>query len=84
MGIMNSDMQYTIPCIKVELGDYVTINPELLPATEYVGEYIITPSNVPQVLETEERYLRQNIEISPVSYSEVENSAGGITVIIGG
>lgn len=71
------------PALAAGLGG-VTVKPEVVPMDEYDGEYLVTPSNIPQTLETAEKYLRQNVEVTEVPYYEVTNNAGGITAIIGG
>ena len=49
----------------------------------YDGDYSVTPSNESQSLQTSLKTLTNDIYISPIPYSEEENSSGGITVKIG-
>lgn len=49
----------------------------------YEGDYSIIPSTENQILDTQNKLLKQNIEIKAIPYTETENSAGGITVTIG-
>lgn len=50
---------------------------------EYEGTYEVTPKMVEQTLSTQRTLVADDIKIKPIPYSESENSAGGITVIIG-
>ena len=50
----------------------------------YTGQYEVTPSiSGEQVLETKDRYMTDNLVVLEVPYSEVSNTADGITVYIG-
>lgn len=49
----------------------------------YQGNYTITPKTERQVLMTEETTMRENLAIEAIPYQEIENEAGGTTVIIG-
>lgn len=51
---------------------------------EYEGDYIITPSGEIQVLETSQKKMQDDVTVLAVPYAETANSAGGITVTIGG
>lgn len=48
------------------------------------GEYIITPdATEEQVVETKGKYLKEDIIVQEIPYSEEPNSAGGLTITIG-
>ena len=50
----------------------------------YEGEYTVTPRlNESVILETEQKSMSQNVTVQPIPIYETENSAGGLTVIIG-
>lgn len=49
---------------------------------DYEGEYVITPSFEQKILNTDERSVRENITIEPISVSEVSNPSNGKTLII--
>lgn len=50
----------------------------------YDGEFIVTPSaDNEQTLQTAGKYAESNITVEKIPYSEVSNTAGGTTVIIG-
>ena len=50
----------------------------------YTGQYQVTPSiSGEQVLETKDKYMTDNLVVLEVPYSEVSNTADGITVYIG-
>lgn len=49
----------------------------------YTGEYDVTPSMSKQTLETEDKFLTDNIEIDAIPCSEVTNNSGGTTITIG-
>lgn len=51
---------------------------------EYEGAYIITPSGEIQILETNQKKMNDDVTVLAVPYAETANSAGGITVTIGG
>ena len=50
----------------------------------YEGEYTVTPRVSAQLLETQRKMCRQDIQIRAIPYYEVENQNHGNTVIIGG
>ncbi len=50
----------------------------------YDGPTEATPKRARQTLHTAGKLLRENITIEEIPYSETVNSAGGITVNIGG
>lgn len=49
---------------------------------EYAGSYTVVPDATEQVLETAQKYLKENITIQEIPYAEVSNNSGGITVTI--
>lgn len=50
----------------------------------YQGQYEVTPkANFDQILRTKDKVLEDNIVVEAIPYTEVSNSAGGTTVIIG-
>lgn len=50
----------------------------------YDGEFLVTPSaDSDQTLQTAGKYSKSNITVEKIPYSEVSNTAGGTTVIIG-
>ena len=51
---------------------------------DYEGEYHVTPDWDPQVLETENKVMRANVEVDGIYINSVQNPAGGNTVYIGG
>lgn len=50
----------------------------------YGDEYSITPSNMSQNLSTQGKFLKQDVTVNPINYSEVSNPEDGKTVTIGG
>lgn len=53
-------------------------------AESYNGEYIVRPSFEEQKLETANRVMLRDVEIEPIQTETVSNTAGGMTLIIGG
>jgi hypothetical protein len=49
----------------------------------YVGEYIVTPSINTKILKTSKKVLSDDVTVLPIPYKEIENQAGGKTIIIG-
>lgn len=65
--------------LQVEDGQWVAKN---LPT--YDGEFLVTPSaDNDQTLQMAGKYSKSNITVEKIPYSEVSNTAGGTTVIIG-
>lgn len=63
------------------ISEAATKPPEYLP---YTGQYEVVPSvNGERVLETKNKYMTDNLVVREVPYSEVSNTAEGITVFIG-
>lgn len=51
-------------------------------ADEYKGGYTVTPSRKTQVLETQNKLLKENITVNEIPYAEVSNLGGGTTFYI--
>lgn len=68
-------------CFFVEFGEIVEITDS--DRGFYNGDYIVVPRNYSQTLETAEKIMKNNVEVTEVPYTEISNSAGGITCIIG-
>lgn len=50
----------------------------------YEGDFLVIPSaDDKKILETAGKYVESNITVDKIPYSEVSNTAGGTTVIIG-
>jgi len=47
------------------------------------GNYIVTPTIVAQILETQGKVMKNNMVINEIPYTEVSNTSGGNTVRIG-
>ena len=50
----------------------------------YKGEYEVTPTTEIQILETSQKYMKDDVTVKEIPYAEVTNLANGITVTIGG
>lgn len=50
----------------------------------YDGDYTIDPSFELQTLETENKLMREDVNVNPIEVSRVSNLSGGVTVYIGG
>ena len=48
----------------------------------YQGEYVISPGFEPIILDTDEKSMRENMLILPISVKEVSNPSNGKTLII--
>lgn len=66
-------------------GAFIENNSELfIPYEKYMGQDIITPLPfLDQILQTAHTFVQENIVIEKIPYTEVSNTAGGTTVIIG-
>ena len=53
----------------------------VLPA--YDGPYVITPRKVEQILETDNKRMRDDVTVEAISYIEASNPSGGYTATIG-
>jgi hypothetical protein len=56
---------------------------ETKPLPEYEGEYVIDPKFEDITLETKKKSLYDDVTVKAITTLEVDNEAGGITVIIG-
>lgn len=62
----------------------MTIEKSMTPHDEYPGPYSVYPRfYMPQVLETKEKLMADNVSVEPIPVYEVSNPAGGKTVTIG-
>ena len=59
--------------IKIRSGSYET----------YTGDYIVIPTAVAQVLDTDHKLLLDDVTVTAIPYTEVSNPSGGYTVSIG-
>ena len=50
----------------------------------YTGEYTVVPTFENQTLETENKFLTNNVSVEAIAMTRVSNPSGGITVNIGG
>lgn len=50
---------------------------------EYVGTYDVIPKTVPQVVQTANKHLSNDINVTAIPYYAVGNESGGNTVTIG-
>ena len=53
-------------------------------ANPYTGDYTVDPDFDGQVLQTRQKYMRDNVTITPIQVESVSNPTGGRTVYIGG
>lgn len=53
-------------------------------ASEYHGEYNVTPKVIEQELKTKSKLMSENIIVKKIPYSSVDNLSGGQTLTIGG
>ena len=60
----------------------ILVTSEGISAEEYVGEYVVTPSRKTQIIETQNKLLKENITIVEIPYAEVSNLGGGNTFYI--
>lgn len=51
---------------------------------KYTGSYEIIPTAGFQLVNTEEKYMEEDIIVHPIPYAEVSNFSGGYTATIGG
>ena len=58
----------------------VTVATDIAP---FVGDYIVTPKVIEQILEMENKRMAANLRIKKIPYVEVNNPSGGTTVYIG-
>lgn len=50
----------------------------------YTGDYTVDPDFDGKVLQTRQKYMRDNVTVNPIQVESVSNPAGGRTVYIGG
>ena len=53
-------------------------------ANPYTGDYTVDPDFDGKVLQTRQKYMRDNVTVNPIQVESVSNPAGGRTVYIGG
>lgn len=58
--------------------------PERIKADPYEGPWDIIPDTDFNLLPTADRWCEDDILVHPIPYSEVSNTSGGYTAIIGG
>ena len=63
---------------------HVNLDPVANNLPLYNGVYEVTPTATTQELATSKTVLRDNIRISGIPFSEIINSSGGLTAVIGG
>nr|DAW47941.1 MAG TPA: hypothetical protein [Caudoviricetes sp.] len=51
---------------------------------EYDGDYRVTPKFTEKVLQTKNKFMKDNVSVSPIEVARVSNPSGGTTVYIGG
>ena len=49
----------------------------------YDGEYTITPKPYAQMLETDNKKMRDDVDVEAIPYLQASNNSGGLTTIIG-
>lgn len=54
-----------------------------LSGNTYEGSYEITPSVDGQTMATKDKYMKKDVDISPIPYFSVGNNSGGNTIYIG-
>ena len=66
-------------CFCIDFGEFVEISHYEF----YDGEYIVTPMDYIQTLDTDDKVMRDDVTVLAVPYTEVDNTYGGVTCIIG-
>lgn len=51
---------------------------------EYDGDYRVTPKFTEKVLQTKNKFMKDNMSVAPIEVARVSNPSGGTTVYIGG
>lgn len=51
---------------------------------EYYGDYRVIPKFTETVLQTKNKFMKDNVSVSPIEVARVSNPSGGTTVYIGG
>lgn len=62
----------------VTVGGTIKIEPD-----HYEGNYQVTPSIEAQVLDTNQKFMDDDVTVRKIPFYEVTNTTGGITIIIG-
>lgn len=66
-------------CFHLDFGEFIEIDP----FDYYDGDYIVTPLDEDQILDTRQKAMRNDVTVLAVPYAEVDNPYGGVTVTIG-
>ena len=66
-------------CFCIDFGEFI----EISYYDFYDGEYIVTPTDYIQTLDTDDKVMRDDVTVLAVPYIEVDNPYGGVTCIIG-
>ena len=66
-------------CFCIDFGEFI----EISYYDFYDGEYIVTPTDYIQTLDTDDKVMRDDVTVLAVPYTEVDNPYGGVTCIIG-
>ena len=66
-------------CFCIDFGEFIEISDYEF----YDGEYIVTPTDFIQMLDTDDKVMRDDVTVLAVPYTEVDNPYGGVTCIIG-
>lgn len=51
---------------------------------EYDGDYRVIPKFTEKVLQTKNKFMKDNVSVAPIEVARVSNPGGGTTVYIGG
>lgn len=51
---------------------------------EYDGDYRVIPKFTEKVLQTKNKFMKDNVSVAPIEVARVSNPSGGTTVYIGG
>lgn len=60
-----------------------TVNVDNSEKDYYEGPYIVIPTAYEQELETDQKYMADDVTVLEIPYTEVSNPSGGMTVSIG-
>lgn len=52
-------------------------------AAQFDGPYSVTPMVSGQTLETKDKFMRGNVEVTAIPFYQVSNPSGGSTIFIG-
>lgn len=64
-------------------GKFGQIQTVTIGATEYQGEYEVTPKVTEQVIPTKDKLLKEDVIVNSIPFFNVSNTSGGNTVYIG-